>query len=99
LNAQNDMNVIRANSEAMIAEDGSLFEVIELLEDPEDARHNLKPEIEAIKKSAAKSLETASGISGNFEYWHRVICHLKQTSLSQRGKSSWAHSISGDDTD
>lgn len=80
------MNSIRAASRAIIGEEGSISYIIDLLEDPEDARYNLKPEINAVKKSATKCLDIAKAMAAKFEYWHLLIIHLKQTSLTQRGK-------------
>ena len=69
----------------MIEAEGSISNLIDLLEDPKDARYNLKPEIEAIKKTAQKCLENAEQTSQKFRYWYLVIMHLKATSLSKRG--------------
>ncbi len=80
------MNTIQATARSLIAEEGSIGAIIDLLEDPEDARFNLKPEIESIKKSAKKCLENAEAITSKFAYWHLVIMHLKQTSLTKRGR-------------
>jgi hypothetical protein len=79
------MSTIRATARSMIAEQGSIGYIIDLLEDPEDARYNLKPEIEALKKTANKCLASATAITAKFEYWYLVIIHLKKTSLSKRG--------------
>lgn len=86
LDAQHGMNTIKATATGMIAEEGAIAYIIDLLEDPEDARHNLKPEIQAIRDTAKKCLDNAKGITSKFQYWHLVICHLKQTSLSKRGR-------------
>jgi len=79
------MSTIRATARSMIAEQGSIGYIVDLLEDPEDARYNLKPEIEALKKTANKCLTSATAITAKFEYWYLVILHLKKTSLSKRG--------------
>jgi hypothetical protein len=60
--------------------------IIDLLEDPEDARRNLKPELQAVKKTANKCLESAQSFTSRFEWWYLVITHLKETSLSNRGE-------------
>ncbi len=59
------MNTIRATARSLIAEEGGIGAIIDLLEDPEDARYNLKPEIEAVKKSAKKCLDNAQGIASS----------------------------------
>ncbi|SPJ91048.1 uncharacterized protein FTOL_13450 [Fusarium torulosum] len=86
LDAQHGMNTIRATAQSMIAVEGSIAYIIDLLEDPEDARYNLKPEIDAIKKTANKCLRSAEAITKKFEYWYMVILHLHQTSLSKKGE-------------
>ncbi|MCJ1359906.1 MAG: hypothetical protein MMC33_009909 [Icmadophila ericetorum] len=86
LDAQHSMNNIRGTARGMIAEEGTIAYNIDLLEDPEDARYNLKPEIKAIRDSARKCLENAQAVTPKFQYWHLVICHLRQTSLSKCGE-------------
>jgi hypothetical protein len=82
------MNTIRATAQSMIAVEGSIAHIIDLLEDPEDARYNLKPEIDSIKRTANKCLQSAEAITKKFEYWYLVILHLHQTSLSKKGTES-----------
>lgn len=72
----------------LVAEDGSIGYIIDLLEDPEDAKYNLKPEMDALKKTAEKCLHSAQQITAKFAYWHLVIIHLKQVALSRRSKTS-----------
>ncbi|OCL11172.1 hypothetical protein AOQ84DRAFT_287772 [Glonium stellatum] len=91
LDAQHCMNNIRATARGMIAEEGTIAYIIDLLEDPEGARYNLKPEIKALRDSAKKCLENSQAVASKFQYWHLVICHLKQTSLSKRGTASMSH--------
>jgi len=86
LDAQHGMSTIRATARSMIAEEGNLGYIIDLLEDPEDARYNLKPEIAALKKTANKCLANATAITAKFEYWYLVIIHLRQTSLTKKGQ-------------
>ncbi|KAK6338112.1 hypothetical protein TWF696_001583 [Orbilia brochopaga] len=86
LEAQNGMNQIRATARSMIVEEGTISYIIELLEDPEEAKENLLPEIDNIKRMAQKCLQNAQNIQAKFDYWHHVIMHLKQTSLSRRGQ-------------
>jgi hypothetical protein len=69
LDAQRRMSTIAATAQRMIGEQGSIGYIIDLLEDPEDARYDLKP-IE---------------IKAKFEYWYLVLIHLKNTSFSKRG--------------
>lgn len=80
------MNTLNGVARSMIDENGSIGYIVDLLEDPEDARYNLKPEIDQIRETAEDCLKNAKAITSKFEYWHRVIIHLKQTSLSRRGE-------------
>jgi len=86
LEAQKRMNSLRSTAQSMIEEEGSIGYIIDLLEDSEDARYNLKPEVDRVRAMANDCLKNAKAITDKFEYWHLVICHLKQTSLTQRGK-------------
>lgn len=81
------MNRLRTVARSMIDEEkGSIGYIVDLLDDPEDARYNLKPEIDEVRNTARDCLANAQAISDKFEYWHQVIIHLKQTSLTKRGK-------------
>ncbi|CAM1508181.1 Fc.00g050290.m01.CDS01 [Cosmosporella sp. VM-42] len=82
LDAHKQMNSVRSTLHAMIAEAGSIGFIVELLEDPEDARYNLKPEIVQVRKIASDCLKNTKAITDKFEYWRMVTCHLKQTSLT-----------------
>lgn len=79
------MTAIRSIALRMIEPEGSIAYILELLNDPEDAQYNLKPEIAAIKKTAQKCLENSQQINQKFRYWYLVIMHLKETSLSKKG--------------
>ena len=79
------MGSLRSVARSLIEEEGSIGYIIDLLEDPEDAKYNLKPEIDQVRETAGDCLKNAEAITKKFEYWHRVIIHLKQTSLSRRG--------------
>jgi hypothetical protein len=85
LDAQRRMSTIAATAQRMIGEQGSIGYIIDLLEDPEDARYDLKPEIEALKETAKECLVSAIEIKAKFEYWYLVLIHLKNTSFSKRG--------------
>ncbi|KAG7287629.1 hypothetical protein NEMBOFW57_007142 [Staphylotrichum longicolle] len=85
LDAQSGMTAIRSIALRMIEPEGSIAYILELLNDPEDAQYNLKPEIAAIKKTAQKCLENSQQINQKFRYWYLVIMHLKETSLSKKG--------------
>lgn len=82
------MNTIRATARTLIDEEGSIGYILDLLEDLEDARFNLKPELEAVKSKAAKCLESAKAMTAKFEYWHLLIMHLSQTSLHTQSKKT-----------
>jgi len=86
LEAQHNMATIRATAKSLTAEGGSIGYIIDLLEDPDDAKYNLKAEIDAVTASAIKCHESAKAITAKFQYWHLVITHLKQASLTKKGK-------------
>lgn len=69
---------------------GSVSYIVELLEDPEDAKLNLKPELDEVKKTAVDCRMECEEVKKKFEYWQRVIIHLSQTALDLRGKWSCA---------
>jgi hypothetical protein len=80
------MNSIQKTAKSMIQDEGTISFIIELLEDPDDARHNLKPEMDAIKDSATECLEQIKQLTSRFTYWFFVICHLKNCALTQGGR-------------
>lgn len=80
------MATIRATARSLTAEQGSIGYIIDLLEDPDTARYDLKSEINAVTASATKCHEAAKAITAKFQYWHLVITHLKQVSLTKSRK-------------
>ncbi|KAF3918011.1 hypothetical protein ABW21_db0202902 [Orbilia brochopaga] len=86
LNAEMSMGTIMVAAQNMLTELGPVAAIIGLLECPEDARYNLMPRIAEIKKVAEKCHLNAEEVKSKFEYWHFVIIHLKQTSLTKRGQ-------------
>ncbi|KAK0750953.1 hypothetical protein B0T18DRAFT_485660 [Schizothecium vesticola] len=86
LEAQHSMATIRATARSLTAEQGSIGYIIDLLEDPDTARYDLKAEIDAVTASATKCHEAAKAITAKFQYWHLVITHLKQVSLTKKGE-------------
>ena len=80
-NAQQKMNAIQATAQSVIDKQGSIGYIIDLLNDPEDARYYLKPEIEAFKETVKMCLANATAIKAKFENWYLVILHLRRTSL------------------
>ena len=88
LDAQKRMNSIRSIAKTMIAEEGRISYIIDLLEDIEDARYNLRPEMDALAKTAKDCQMNAEEITKKFAYWEQVIIHLKQASLTQKGWSA-----------
>jgi len=80
------MATIRATARSLTAEQGSIGYIIDLLEDPDTARYDLKAEIDALTASATRCHEAAKSITAKFQYWHLIIAHLKQVSLTKKGK-------------
>ena len=87
LDAQKRMNKINSVARTMMEDGGSISYIVELLEDPEDAKHNLKPEMEQVRNTAKDCRENCEAIKQKFEYWYLVINHLGQTALDLRGMS------------
>ncbi len=85
LETQHNMATIRATARSLTAEEGNIGYIIELLEDPYDAKHNLKAEIDAVTASTEKCYHATKEIVAKFRYWHLVITHLKQLSLTKQG--------------
>ena len=79
------MNSIRATAQSLTSEDGTIATILDLLEDPEDARLNLKSEIEAVKRLTNNCLQRAQSITSKFEYWYLLIIHLQKVSLHKFG--------------
>jgi hypothetical protein len=86
LDAQIRMNKIKAIAEAMMEDGGSISYIIEMLEDPDDARDNLKPEIEDLKATATKCREECLEITKKFVYWEHLVNHLSSSALDISGK-------------
>jgi hypothetical protein len=81
LEAQNRMSRINSTATSMMIDGGQIGYIIELLEDLEDARLNLKPEMEELKAQASKCGIEVTQIKGKFDYWYRVILHLSKSAL------------------
>jgi hypothetical protein len=86
LNAQNRMNKIKSITTSMMADGGKISYIMELLEDPEDAKFNLKPAMEDVKAKAASCGNEVRQIKDKFDYWYQVIHHLSTSALSMSGK-------------
>ena len=82
------MSYLESVSRSMIGEGGSIGYIVELLEDPEDARDNLGPEIQRIKDVANGCHINATEVVRKFNYWNLVICHLKKAVMSLNSKWS-----------
>jgi predicted transcriptional regulator len=80
------MNKINAVARSMMEDGGSVTYIVQLLEDPEDAKYNLKPELEEVKKTAADCRKECEEMKKKFEYWQSVILHLGQTTLDLKSK-------------
>jgi hypothetical protein len=82
------MSTMNSVAQTMMQDNGSISYIVELLEDPEDAKYNLKPEMEEVRGKATECRKNCEAIKQKFEYWQLVILHLGQTALDLRGKSS-----------
>ncbi|KAH6869283.1 hypothetical protein B0T10DRAFT_594845 [Thelonectria olida] len=90
LDAQQRINKINSIARTMMEDGGSVSCIVELLEDPEDAKLNLKPELDGVKRTAVDCRKECEDVKKKFEYWHRVIIHLSQTALDLRAEKASA---------
>jgi archaellum component FlaC len=80
------MNKINSVALSVTGDSGNISYIVELLEDPEDAKDNLKPELEEVKKTTTECRKECEEISKKFEYWQLLILHLSQTALDLHGE-------------
>lgn len=84
-NAENRMYKINAITNRIIEDGGQIGYIVELLEDPEDAKDNLRPEMEDLRSRAVECSEECRAIKEKFEYWQLVIFHLAKTASEHMG--------------
>ncbi|KAH8585713.1 hypothetical protein B0O99DRAFT_696204 [Bisporella sp. PMI_857] len=82
LDAQKHMSYLESVSRTMIGESGSIGYIVELLEDPEDAKVHLGPEIQRIKDVANGCYVNATEVVRKFNYWDLVICHIQKAVMN-----------------
>ncbi|KAL8339740.1 hypothetical protein RB601_006042 [Gaeumannomyces tritici] len=85
LEAQKTMYSIHQAAQSMIKDDGSVAFIIDLLEDPDDAKFQLKPAMKGIEDTAQRCLEQITSLCKRFEYWHCVICCLNTNAVEGKG--------------
>ncbi|KAK3378761.1 hypothetical protein B0T24DRAFT_716473 [Lasiosphaeria ovina] len=86
IQAQHEMGAIHSMARALTDEKGSIANLVNFLEDPDDIRRNLKPEMDVIWASVSKCLGAAKAIVAKFHYWQLVITHLKKDALTTKEK-------------
>lgn len=64
----------------MIAPEGTIAYIIDLLSDLEDAEDNLPGAMKRLETNAEKFKADAEAITKKFEYWEKVIMHLLKNS-------------------
>jgi hypothetical protein len=82
---QQTMDLIQRTSERMIQDDGSVAYIIELLEDLDEAKNNLLPEIKQVEESARLCLTNIKELYNKFEFWYWVIVCLRNNFIEGRG--------------
>ncbi|KAH7088202.1 hypothetical protein FB567DRAFT_333287 [Paraphoma chrysanthemicola] len=97
LEAQKRMSKINSTAFSLMEDGGQLGYLIELLEDPEDAKRNLKPAMQELKAQAEKCGHEVAHIQKKFEYWHLVINHLGTNALDILAKTVEEQSKVGDE--
>ncbi|KAK4154187.1 hypothetical protein C8A00DRAFT_33012 [Chaetomidium leptoderma] len=83
--SRSTMDYIRKVASTLIKKDGQIENILEMLEDIEDARVNLLPDMAAVKKSTKTCLERVQRLTEDFQYWYWVICCLKNNVLNSQG--------------
>ncbi|AEO57475.1 hypothetical protein MYCTH_49795 [Thermothelomyces thermophilus ATCC 42464] len=79
------MDYVHKAAISIIRNGGKVESILEMLENIEDARVNLKPEMQSVKRTAEISLERVRSLTENFQYWYWMICCLKNNVLESRG--------------
>ncbi|KAF9777121.1 hypothetical protein IL306_004604 [Fusarium sp. DS 682] len=80
LDAQKRMNNLQSVARSMIAPEGTIAYIIDLLGDLEDAEDNLPGAMKRLETNAENFKADAEAITKKFEYWERVIMHLLKNS-------------------
>ncbi|KAH6640308.1 hypothetical protein F5144DRAFT_90241 [Chaetomium tenue] len=83
--SQETMALIQKTSEGMIKDGGSVAYIIELLEDMDDAKKNLLPEIREVERCAQSCLTNLKQLCEKFEFWYLVIVCLKNNATESSG--------------
>jgi len=87
LDAQKRMNKINSVARSMMDDGGNISYIVQLLEDPDDAKHNLKPELEEVKNTASKCRKECEDMKEKFEYWQSLIIYLSNATLDLHSKT------------
>ncbi len=79
------MDRIKTIAHSMIRNDGQVAYIIDLLEDMNEARMGLLPEIRRIEEVTQGCLTNLQELCKTFEYWYWLICCLKNNAVEVRG--------------
>ncbi|KAF4335310.1 hypothetical protein FBEOM_10857 [Fusarium beomiforme] len=80
LDAQKRMNNLQSVARSMIAPEGVIAYIIDLLGDLEDAQDNLPDAMKRLELNAKNFKADAEAMTKKFEYWERVIMHIHKNS-------------------
>ncbi|RKK15262.1 hypothetical protein BFJ65_g11802 [Fusarium oxysporum f. sp. cepae] len=80
LDAQKRMNNLQSVARSMIAPEGTIAYIIDLLGDLEDAEDNLPGAMKRLETNAENFKADAEAITKKFDYWEKVIMHLLKNS-------------------
>lgn len=83
--SKNDMALICAVANNHIDKGGSVSYIIELLEEPDDAKADLLPQVGEVTQLARKFLETIGRLCKSFEWLCLVIRSLRDTATEYEG--------------
>ncbi|KAL2155917.1 hypothetical protein VTH82DRAFT_659 [Thermothelomyces myriococcoides] len=78
------MDYVHKTAISIIRDGGKIENILEMLEDIDDACENLMPEMEAVKNTAKTCLERVRNLAEHFQYWYWVICCLKNNAIQSQ---------------
>jgi hypothetical protein len=60
--------------------------IIDLLNDPEEARYALRPEMDALKDSTERCQKEAETIQKQFDEWYHFVMSLHKALIDKQGE-------------
>ncbi|KAF3907436.1 hypothetical protein ABW21_db0207087 [Orbilia brochopaga] len=85
--AQNSMHRLRGYAEYMTGTDGVISNILEMLEDEEAARYDLRTAMEDLQENANRCKREAGSIQGKFQLLLDFIMALQNAAIEKQSKS------------